>query len=136
MTPTFRVIDKQTGREYSEKNINTDGLMTMDLYQMFLGEDGYLVMADDCDRIAYQDRERFDVVIDGYVAIDKVLEIIDNGVKSVVALECLSADCVFKDDSTVGAVARFGNRMRMSLMQQIEALSADLAEGEQYGTSE
>lgn len=77
MTPTFRVIDKQTGREYSEKNINTDGLMTMDLYQMFLGEDGYLVMADDCDRMAYQDRERFDVVIDGYVAIDKVLEIIE-----------------------------------------------------------
>ena len=77
MMPTFRVIDKQTGREYSEKNINTDGLIEFDLDQMFLGEDGSLVMADDCGNIAYQDHERFDVVIDGYVAIDAVLEIID-----------------------------------------------------------
>lgn len=78
MTPTFRVIDKHTGREYSEENINTDGLMEMDLDQMFLGEDGTLVMADDCDRIAYQDSERFDVLIDGYVSIDRILEIIDD----------------------------------------------------------
>lgn len=77
MTPTFRVIDKHTGREYSEENINTDGLMEMDLDQMFLGEDGTLVMADDCDRIAYQDGERFDVLIDGYVPIDRVLKILE-----------------------------------------------------------
>lgn len=83
MTPTFRVIDKHTGREYSEKNINTDGLMEMDLDQMFLGEDGTLVMADDCDRIAYQDGERFDVLIDGYVPIDCVLEIIDAYYKEI-----------------------------------------------------
>lgn len=77
MTPTFKVIDKQTGREYSEKNVNTDGLMNMDLDQMFLGEDGSLVMADDCNNIAFQDRDRFKVVIDGYVELDKALEIID-----------------------------------------------------------
>lgn len=77
MTPTFRVIDKCTGHEYSEENINTDGLMEMDLDQMFLGEDGTLVMVDDCDRIAYQDGERFDVVIDGYVSIDRILDLID-----------------------------------------------------------
>ena len=77
MTPTFRVIDKHTGRDYSEENINTDGLMEMDLDQMFLGEDGTLVMADDCNGITYQDSERFEVLIDGYVSIDRVLEIID-----------------------------------------------------------
>lgn len=110
MTPTFRVIDKHTGREYLHENINTDGLMEMDLDQMYLGEDGTLMMTDDCDRIAYQDNDRFEVVIDGYVSIDQVLEIIDK-----------LYDTTCDRYSKVGYVESARNELRM-VQQEVKAL--------------
>lgn len=36
--------------------------MTMDIDQFFVGEDGALVLVDDCGNIAYCDTKRFKVV--------------------------------------------------------------------------
>ena len=59
---TFKVIDITTGREVSAKKIDKiakeNGLMDMDIDQFFFGEDGQLVLADDCDNIAYCDMEK------------------------------------------------------------------------------
>ncbi len=52
----FKVIDITTGREVSSEKINKiakeNGLMDMDIDQFFIGEDGQLALADDCDNIA------------------------------------------------------------------------------------
>ncbi len=52
----FRVIDTSTGKEVSaEKTANIakeNELMEMDIDQFFIGEDGQLVLADDCGNIA------------------------------------------------------------------------------------
>ncbi len=57
----FKVIDITTGREVSadkiDKIANENGLMNMDIDQFFIGEDGELVLADDCGNIAYCDME-------------------------------------------------------------------------------
>ena len=53
---TFIVIDKKTGKETTYRVIHNiakkGGLMTMDKDQFFLGEDGQIVLADDCGNIA------------------------------------------------------------------------------------
>lgn len=58
----FKVIDITTGREVSSEKINKiakgNGLMDMDIDQFFIGEDGRLVLADDCGKIAYCDMEK------------------------------------------------------------------------------
>ena len=63
---TFKVIDKRTGKEPTDRviyNIAKKGnLMTMDIDQFFIGEDGSLVLADDCGNITYCDTKRFKVV--------------------------------------------------------------------------
>lgn len=52
----FRVIDTSTGKEVSTEKIESiakeNGLMDMDIDQFFIGEDGQLVLADDCGNIA------------------------------------------------------------------------------------
>ena len=57
----FRVIDMTTGREVSAEKIakiaKENGLMEMDIDQFFIGEDGRLMLADDCGQIAYCDME-------------------------------------------------------------------------------
>lgn len=65
---TFRVIDRKTGREPTERVIQNiaknGGLMTMDIDQFYVGEDGYIVLADDCGRMTYVDMERFFVEVE------------------------------------------------------------------------
>lgn len=65
---TFKVIDSKTGKEPTSRVIDNiarkGGLMTMDIDQFFVGEDGSLVLADDCGNITYCDSERFKVVAD------------------------------------------------------------------------
>lgn len=62
---TFKVIDTKTGKEPTDRVINNiakkGGLMIMDIDQFFVGEDGSLVLADDCGNITYCDTERFKV---------------------------------------------------------------------------
>ena len=57
----FRVIDTSTGKEVSAEKIESiakeNGLMDMDIDQFFVGEDGQLVLADDCGNIARCDIE-------------------------------------------------------------------------------
>lgn len=60
---TFKVIDKKTGKEPTYRVIQNiakkGGLMTMDIDQFYLGEDGQIILADDCGNIAYVDMKRF-----------------------------------------------------------------------------
>lgn len=63
---TFHVIDTKTGKEPTKRMIDNiakkGGLMVMDIDQFFVGEDGSLVLADDCGNMAYCDMERFKAV--------------------------------------------------------------------------
>ena len=62
---TFKVIDKKTGKEPTYrviKNIAKKGRLMPGIDQFFVGEDGSLVLADDCGNIAYCDMGRFEVV--------------------------------------------------------------------------
>lgn len=63
---TFKVIDTKTGKEPTERVIDNiarkGGLMIADIDQFFVGEDGSLVLADDCGKITYCDTKRFKVV--------------------------------------------------------------------------
>ena len=65
---TFKVIDTKTGKEPTYRVIRNiakkGGLMTMDIDQFFVGEDGQIVLADDCGRMAYLDGKRFKVVVE------------------------------------------------------------------------
>jgi hypothetical protein len=69
---TFKVIDKRTGKEpifdfnhiFREKWFKTSGLIYCDIDGWYIGEDGTLVLADDCGRIAYPPADRFDVVFE------------------------------------------------------------------------
>ena len=62
---TFKVIDTKTGKEPTDRVINNiaqkGGLITTDIDQFFVGEDGALVLADDCGNIAHCDTKRFKV---------------------------------------------------------------------------
>ena len=53
---TFKIFDMTTGREVSADKIDEiakeNGLIDMDIDQFFIGEDGQLALADDCDNIA------------------------------------------------------------------------------------
>jgi len=63
---TFKVIDTKTGKEPTSRVIDNiakkGGLMIMDIDQFFVGEDGSLVLADDCGNITYCDTKRFTVI--------------------------------------------------------------------------
>ncbi len=63
---TFHVIDIKTGKEPTSRVIDNiakeGGLMEMDIDQFYVGEDGSLVLADDCGRMTYCDTKRFKVV--------------------------------------------------------------------------
>lgn len=65
---TFKVIDTKTGKEPTERVVDNiakkGGLMTMDIDQFFVGEDGEIVLADDCGNVTYVDGERFRVRVD------------------------------------------------------------------------
>ena len=58
----FKVIDITTGKEVSSEKIDKiakeNGLIGMDIDQFFIGEDGQLVLVDDCGKIAYCDMQK------------------------------------------------------------------------------
>lgn len=62
----FRVIDTKTGKEPTSRVIDNiakkGGLMWMDIDQFFVGEDGSLILVDDCGNSTYCDATRFKVV--------------------------------------------------------------------------
>ena len=66
---TFKVIDTLTGKEPTDRVINDiakkGGLIIADIDQFFVGEDGQIVLVDDCGNITYCDMERFKVVVEG-----------------------------------------------------------------------
>jgi len=78
---TFKVIDAKTGKEPTSRVIDNiarkGGLMTMDIDQFFVGEDGSLVLVDDCRNMTYCDSERFKVVANKEVGRMKV--VLDKG---------------------------------------------------------
>ena len=61
----FYVIDKRTGKQATARVLDNiakkNGLVRCDIDQFFVGEDGALVLADDCGNIAYVDTKRFKV---------------------------------------------------------------------------
>lgn len=63
---TFKVIDTLTGKEPTSSVIvsiaKKGGLMEMDIDQFYVGENGALVLADDCGNITYCDMRRFKVM--------------------------------------------------------------------------
>lgn len=65
---TFRVIDKKTGKEADTYKIAlkedwAKSLIYCDMEGWFIGEDGYLMLADECGHYAYPpDRDRFQVI--------------------------------------------------------------------------
>ena len=64
---TFRVIDTKTGKEADTYEIAlhedwAKHLIYCDIDGWALGDDGALMLIDDCGRFAYADRERFKVV--------------------------------------------------------------------------
>ena len=62
----FKVIDTKTGKEPTSRVIDNiakkGGLMIYDIDQFFVGEDGSLVLVDDCGKMTYCDTTRFKVV--------------------------------------------------------------------------
>ena len=66
---TFKVIDKKTGKEADTYEIAlkedwAKSLMYCDMEGFFIGEDGYLMLADECGNYAYPPQDRFEVVFD------------------------------------------------------------------------
>lgn len=65
---TFKVIDKKTGKEPTVRVIDNiarkHNLKVCDIDQFYLGEDGSIVLADCCGRIAYVDTKRFSIALE------------------------------------------------------------------------
>ena len=65
---TFSVIDKDTGREVSEKVISeiakNSGLMEFDIDQFAVTEDGSIVLLDECGNFTYCVQDAFEIKID------------------------------------------------------------------------
>ena len=63
----FHVIDKKTGKEPTDRVITNIarkcGLMEMDIDGFYVGEEGDLILVDDCGNVAWVG-ERFEIVID------------------------------------------------------------------------
>ena len=62
---TFRIIDRKTGREPTQRVIDNiakkQRLMLADIDQFAVCEDGQIILLDDCGRVAYCDMSRFEV---------------------------------------------------------------------------
>ena len=69
---TFSVIDKRTGKApifdhnhiFKEKWFKNSGLIYCDIDGWYIGEDGGLVLIDDCGNAGYPPIDRFEVVFD------------------------------------------------------------------------
>ena len=65
---TFTVIDKETGREVSERVIReiakNGGLMEFDINQFAVTEDGSIILLDECGNYTYCVQDAFEIRID------------------------------------------------------------------------
>ena len=65
---TFKIIDKRTGKEPSNRVIHNiarkGGLLINDVDKFFIGEDGSVILMDDCGNCAYCDSKRFIVEVE------------------------------------------------------------------------
>lgn len=69
---TVKVIDKRTGEApifdhnhlFKEKWFKESGLIYCDIDGWYIGEDGELVLIDDCGNVGYPPVDRFEVVFD------------------------------------------------------------------------
>ncbi len=65
----FKVIDTKTGKEPTDRVISNiakrGNLIECDIDQFFVGEDGSLVLMDDCGNVSYVDTGRFKVKWEG-----------------------------------------------------------------------
>lgn len=59
----FKIIDRKTGKEPTERVIHNiakkGGLMEMDIDGFYVGEDGQIILVDDCGRVTWCDMSRF-----------------------------------------------------------------------------
>jgi hypothetical protein len=67
--PQFTVIDTKTGQYPDlEKIALTEewakGLIYCDVEGFYIGEDGTLVLVDDCSNMAYPPKDRFEVILE------------------------------------------------------------------------
>ena len=64
---TFRIIDAKTGKEPTDRvidNIARKGhLLTMDIDQFAVCEDGSIILLDDCGNLTYCDTNRFKIEV-------------------------------------------------------------------------
>lgn len=64
---TFRIIDTKTGKEPTDRvidNIARKGhLLTMDIDQFAVCEDGSIILLDDCGNLTYCDTNRFKIEV-------------------------------------------------------------------------
>lgn len=63
MGMTFKVLDTKTGKEPTDR-VLTDiarkgGLMEVDIDGFYIGEDGQIILVDDCGNCTWVDAERF-----------------------------------------------------------------------------
>lgn len=65
---TFRIIDKRTGKEPTQRVINNIAekyrLVTCDIDQFAVTEDGQILLLDDCGNIAYFSLDKFEIRIE------------------------------------------------------------------------
>jgi len=66
---TFCVIDKKTGRRADTYKIAlkekwAQGLVYCDIDGFYIGEDGSLILADECGNYAYPPEDRFKIVFE------------------------------------------------------------------------
>jgi len=98
---TFRVIDRRTGREpifdgnhiFKEKWFKASHLIYCDIDGWYIGEDGDLILVDDCGNAAYPPEDRFDIIFD-----DDSMVSIGHWIRSTVDPDFITCSvCKFKD---------------------------------------
>ena len=61
----FQIIDRKTGKEPTDRVIKNiakrGGLMDMDIDGFYVGEDGQIILVDDCGNCTWVDMSRFEV---------------------------------------------------------------------------
>lgn len=65
----FKIIDRKTGKEPTERVIHNiakkGGLMEMDIDGFYVGEDGQIILVDDCGGVTWCDMSRFKAESEG-----------------------------------------------------------------------
>jgi hypothetical protein len=75
---TLKVIDTTTGKEPTDRVINNiaknGGLMICDIDGFYVGEDGQIILVDDCGNATWVDMDRFKAVPDVFDKIRAKIE--------------------------------------------------------------